>query len=668
MRALFTWKNGTGLGDASGRLHEWGAVAIVLAALLILVSGHASAGVDQDVAPRIPPVVLDGTATSVDLAGHIGVLVDEGGALSLADVVKKAANNEFMPVHRFAGAGHTEKVFWYRTQLIRRQGSALLWVLAMGLPSIDHVDVFMPNSADPVGGEMTEYRTGDFIPYSQRPIRSRLLGVPLDLEDGKLTTIYIRVQSVSAISFFASVQKAETFMAADLVSSIWLSIYQGAMLIVILFYGFLGIMLIDWVILAYLVYVTNAFFFYLFYNGLAVIVFPDMPGWLINLLTGGTAQFGATAVVFMWDKILNLKQNFPRAHRIFMVFCAANAMVVPLSATHYFMYVNAPAVSITMAITFICLIQVFILMKRERDNVMYRYYFVAFLVANCGAVISQLALYGMLPTVALTKFIFQLAIAFHVIVLGLGLAHRVRHMQIGRIKAEQEVRYARAHAEEQRSFLAMLSHEFRTPLASIDSAAQLIESREGALAPPSLERLSRIRAVSRRLCELVDLFLSSEALDQGALALNPEVVELRAFLEEVLGQVRADDPTAPVSLAADVDRVPVRLDPQFMSIALTNLVVNALRYSPDGAPVTVEGSVGASGLRISVSDRGFGMTSAEVERIGAMYFRAASSHGTKGVGIGLYITKKIVVAHGGSLEVASEPDRGTTFTIRLAVA
>ena len=657
---------GSMVGGGGNRLTDKAAqTARRLAACLMLALSLAIGTASAALATKSPPLVLSKDTVSASLAGHLDLLVDPGHTLTIGDVMRKGAENTFRPLPSFFGAGHTLDVHWYRFDIIRQADTPGTWVLAMGSPYIDRIDVYMPDPNAPDGRGLREVKTGDHIPYSQRPVRTRLFGMPLPLPAGEPVTVYVRVESVSAMTFTATLWKPEAFLA-DTTQSLFLhGMFQGILAIVIVLYAFLGIMLVDSALIGYTLYVLTLFVYYFFANGLAAAMLPDMPGWVLNFVTGGSGLVGVAAAVFMWDRLLNLRTTYPLVHKAFKVLCVVALLSAPSAATSLYGVVNRPVIGSGILVTTVSLVLVFLLMLRNRRDVSLRYYFAGFLTAMAGLIVSQMALRGALPVTSLTENSYQIASAAHIIILGLGLSHRVRRLQTDKIEAEQKTRFALTRAEEQRHFVTMLSHEFRSPLAQIDSAAQLIEAREAALSDPSQERLTRIRAVSRRLCDLVDLFLSSDALDQGALALQPEQVPLQPFLDGVLGQIRADDPAAAIGLSVAPGDAAVRIDPQFMGVAIANLVHNALRYSPEGAPITVTGMTGPDGVTLTVTDRGYGMSAEEVERIGSMYFRAASSSGTQGIGIGLYITKKIVAAHGGALDVTSTEGVGTTFVIRL---
>jgi signal transduction histidine kinase len=421
----------------------------------------------------------------------------------------------------------------------------------------------------------------------------------------------------------------------------------------------------DGALLAYTGYVATVFVYYLFANGVAAALLPDAPGWLMNLLVGGSGFTGVFAALAMWSRLLDLQANFPRLTPLYRGVGLLALAAVPTAVTPYYSIANPVVMSITALVTLLSLALTVWLIRRNRSDVSLRFYLASTFTSMVGLVLAQLALRGGLPVDYPFADPYQLASILAVVILGVGLALRIRRLQTERLRAQQETAFATRRAEEQRGFVAMLSHEFRTPLASIDNAMQMVALGDEGIGPATVSRLDRVRATTRKLADLVDMFLSSDALDQGALALRQEPVPLGELLESALDGLREGEAGARLVLAIDAPERPVRVDPQFLGVAVCNLVRNALRYSPPDTPVTVTVRGEPDGIAISVTDRGRGMTPGEVERIGSIYFRAASAAGTKGAGVGLYLTQKIVAAHGGTLQVDSAAGQGSVFTIHL---
>jgi two-component system, sensor histidine kinase LadS len=641
---------------------RWGAA---LLAGLVLAVGLFTPGHDaRAAAPQ--PLRLTAATAGASLSGHFSQLIDVQRGLSFADVLRADAEGRFIAGEDFRGAGQTTAIHWYRFDLSREAGTRADWILEMGEPYIDHLDLYVPLTPGQTPAGPEDYRVirmGDFVPYSQRPMQTRLHGTPLDLPEGRTLTVYLRVDSVSAISLSAALWTPKAFIASQTTALVFHGMFFGVLMILVVVYLAVGTLLRDAVLLTYTAHIAWMLVFFLFATGIAAALLPDAPGWLMNLTVGGLVFLGTAIVMLLWVRLLNLRRNFPRLHRVYRGVAVLAVLAIPSSLTPWFGVVSPVISTLGASMGLVSVMLTVILMRRDSRDGSLRFYLACALVSIFGMALSQLKLRGVLPS-DLPIEPYPIAALLGALILGAGLALRIRRLQTERVRAEEGVAFATKQAEEQRIFVAMLSHEFRTPLASIDSAAQMI-ALDVQDAPPALKRLERIRSTIHKLADLVDVFLSSQALDHGALALQPEWMTVGRLLDAAMDGVTAADAEARVVVTTRVADRELRGDLQFLCVAITNVIQNALRYSPPDAPVVVTAAEAPGGIAIRVADQGRGMSCEEVARIGAIYFRASSSRGTKGSGVGLYMTQKIVVAHGGRLSVESREGMGSVFIIHL---
>jgi len=223
---------------------------------------------------------------------------------------------------------------------------------------------------------------------------------------------------------------------------------------------------------------------------------------------------------------------------------------------------------------------------------------------------------------------------------------------------------AEQRAEEQRRFVAMLSHEFRNPLAAIDRSAQMIQIKTPELAIEESERLAQIRERAATLSRLVDNFLVAEAIDHHALVITRESCVIQPFLENV-AQILESDSVERIQLRVVPADAEYFLDPTMIGMAIANLADNALKYSPLDTPVEISVTADEAGLYICIADQGPGMSTDELANMGTPYYRTGSSLGKKGSGLGYYFTKRIVEAHEGSLKAYSTDGGGLIVEIQL---
>ena len=219
----------------------------------------------------------------------------------------------------------------------------------------------------------------------------------------------------------------------------------------------------------------------------------------------------------------------------------------------------------------------------------------------------------------------------------------------------------------QEEFLSTAAHDLRTPLTVVLAQAELLERRleRDPSAVVDAAGVQRIAREARRLRDLVSDLLDAQRLQQAR-----AVMELRATdLRELVVQVRDRSVEHGVALSTAIPEEPVRanVDAPRLEQVLENLVDNALKYGGDEAPphVTLASDDGLA--TISVADRGIGVPDAERDRIFERFFRASNAHGVTdtGIGLGLYICRRIVEEHGGTIDVTPTEGGGSTFTVRL---
>jgi two-component system phosphate regulon sensor histidine kinase PhoR len=214
-------------------------------------------------------------------------------------------------------------------------------------------------------------------------------------------------------------------------------------------------------------------------------------------------------------------------------------------------------------------------------------------------------------------------------------------------------------------FVSNVSHEFRTPLTSILGYVELLLDERDELPESHLEPLKIIRRNSERLLGLVSDLLASRT---GQLIVSPQAVDVAELVRASVSAALPRAAAAKVQLRADAPgRLDAHVDSARISQVLDNLVSNAIKYSPNGGDVVVSlGSEGAN-LVCRVSDTGMGMSEKDQAEVFTKFFRTDNVRNTSipGVGLGLSISKAIVEAHGGTIQLRSTVGHGTTFTVRV---
>ncbi|EJT04822.1 integral membrane sensor signal transduction histidine kinase [Rhizobium sp. CCGE 510] len=220
----------------------------------------------------------------------------------------------------------------------------------------------------------------------------------------------------------------------------------------------------------------------------------------------------------------------------------------------------------------------------------------------------------------------------------------------------------------QRQFVAMASHEFRTPLAIIDAAAQrLCRSTTNVSGDYVHEKAGVIRSAVVRMVDLMESILASGRLETGQITLKRSDGDLKALLVACCDRQRHLSRSHVFHL--DVESMPdlLTFDRSAMEQVFTNLISNAVKYSPNAPNIYVRAGVEEKMVEIAIADSGIGMDADDLPKLFQPYYRARSATGIAGTGIGLNVVKQVVELHGGTVEVTSELGKGTTFTILLPI-
>jgi len=217
-------------------------------------------------------------------------------------------------------------------------------------------------------------------------------------------------------------------------------------------------------------------------------------------------------------------------------------------------------------------------------------------------------------------------------------------------------------------FLSLVSHEIKNPLTSITGFANFAEDavrNNDALS--ALESLDVVRSEARRILKLAEDLLDASCVRAGRFTLHLEHFDLRAVVEPIVKRYVAMT-GRPITLSAPPQCPTLVGDPHRLAQVFENLISNAVKYSPEGTPIIVSVDSDCSRLRIAVSNRGAAIPEDKLRLLFKRFVRLPDADGNgrrAGTGLGLYISRKIVELHGGSITVTSSESDGTVFTIEL---
>lgn len=236
-----------------------------------------------------------------------------------------------------------------------------------------------------------------------------------------------------------------------------------------------------------------------------------------------------------------------------------------------------------------------------------------------------------------------------------------------RLAAEQALATERRAVEEQRHFLAMVAHEFRTPLSIISTTMDVLDMTSINARPEVTQAYERIRRATERLVRLIETCLNEDRLvDIGTLSREP--LDLTQIMRTIIRDSRGGTNAARIEAAIPEQPITIVGDKALIKIALANLIDNAEKYTKADGKITARLTPYGDLAVIQVSDTGIGIPDSELPRIFDKYYRAPGAKGIAGAGLGLNLVKRIIELHGGGIEAASMHGQGSTFTVRLPLA
>ena len=215
-------------------------------------------------------------------------------------------------------------------------------------------------------------------------------------------------------------------------------------------------------------------------------------------------------------------------------------------------------------------------------------------------------------------------------------------------------------------FVSMASHEFRTPLTTMKSSLSLVTKYGDQNDKENqLKHVSKIKTSINNLTDILNDFLSLSRLEEGGIESILEEINLKTFVEEIISEMKFMSIETQKLVYVHSGNEIVSIDKKLLKNILFNLISNAIKFSPDGGEIQVKSLVTNEEIQISVKDSGIGISKADQKHLFERFFRGTNATHIQGTGLGLNIVAKYVEVMNGSIDLESEENKGTRFTISL---
>ncbi|TBO29384.1 hypothetical protein EYS42_13355 [Aquabacterium lacunae] len=617
------------------------------------------AEVDAAVLRLVPQVNLVRRPIEKPFTPTLAHWEDKSAQASFAQARSQLLAGQFKPRAVPHAAGARSTAFWYVVPVKRTDVEQGRWLAVVGMPYLDDVQVWLERG----DGRIEHLQLGDHFLGDGRQIHARHHTVGMNLLPDEEVLIWVRSRTDGTMRFTFSLDSPAHYFNTEVNTSAMLGMFIGVLALGCLTYALTSIWLRDGMLGFYSLFLATLVLLYMGQTGLLIQLVQAPPWWLNDLFAG----FGTTgpwyAAGVLWVNCLDMDNHQPRLARMYRVLALLFAMALPLALTpHYNKVVN---ISFLMGVVSSPLILycAWVAWRRMHDRLR-MVYLIAFLSYQVGGIVLAASLLGLLPSNELTSQIYPAATLFHTLVMAVAMG-----MRISRERSDKTLAQERAAAHQR--FVAMLTHEFRNPLASIDRSANLLQALQSPTGEQLHSRIANVRQQVRRLGTLVDGFLTVGHDDQSPITPNPTEVTLREWLNSLI-QAMGPDMGARVQLEMPQGDLRAHLDPKLMRLALNNLLDNALRYSPDDGVVRLVAQAHESGgVRIAVIDQGPGLSEDEMARLGAQYHlgdelsQGQRSTGSQGTGLGYFFCRQIVEAHGGQVTPSALRPQGLCVTISI---
>ena len=640
------------------------------------------------------PLVLPQSAGAVSASGHMLVLRDAAGTLD-PDAALAAPGWRALP--GAVSAGYTSHVLWLRLDVARVRQAPAEWALRFSNAGLDDVRLYRQDLA----GKWTLQAAGADIARAAWPVDAREVVLPVDVREGAAERWLVRLHSKKAMASELTLWPRAAYDASSRREYLYYGLQYGSYLLLILFHIFFWRMTRESHSGWYLLYVITNVTAEALTIAIPQQIF-NMPNSLSDPLLGVSMAMSLAVGARFSILQLELPGFFPRiSHAIVGVAAAAallGAMLV-LSG-HYGAGVLVVQLAALPLIVLLVTLASYLAYRGHRPG---RAFLLIFGIFYAGVIAGFLRNMAVLPPNFWTNNAAPIGAFVHMMLMSLRLNRRYAELrrakdlaqaqavqavqllnerleglvtvrtdalqqEIGRRAAlEVDLRAAltleQRAREEQQDFAAMVSHEFHTPLAIINTTAQQIARNRAAPWDKTLQRCQNLRDATARMTALVDDYLSADRMETGAATFRPQSCDPRLLLDTVL----AEWPAGRVEPSFSALPAHLQCDPGLLRVALRNLLSNADRYAPQVTPIRLHAAgAGDGGVRITVSNAGDALPADEIPRLFQKYFRGRIAKHRPGAGLGLYLVQQIAALHCGKVTLDSAGENGViSFALQI---
>ena len=652
--------------------------------LVLLLPGAASAA----------PLVLS-DASKYDLAGHLSLFVDTNRSLELKDILTPAHRSAFKPVPGYINQGYTTAAVWVAVSLLRKKPFSDEVYLHLWPPYLDNIDVYVQQGDDPA--DPASYKLislGDHVSVTERPIRHPEFIAPFILPEKVERTVYIKLTSSSTINFFASVHNNTDMISHGILKITLNSGYLAIALVISIINLIYYIRLGDRLYLYFALYILAIFVNHIALTGILTLAWPTMAHLLSDYFVG--VGIGLMLIFFslFGIELFNTRKS-PWTHRFFLT-------TIVLGSSTFFSVAQGWYNSTAPLLISWSLIIIFVLTwlscrRVFRGSAGGKLYLMAFGASNIGYLTQFLRVLGLAPVAWWNMYAMQVGSIFNMVLMTLALTERVYNaeqkalvaareaeqqavilaeemtMDIRRKQGELEIALhnERSAMLRKKRFISMINHEYRNPLAIIQTTLSVLELRIGNLNIQLSPLFTKVRKAMERLVEVLETSMDQEVL-ADTIDRNTQThqdIFISIFFKQLLSEIKNLWPDKHFHAdIGDMRGKTLNCDRILLKTACFNLIANAFNYSPPEQSVSLSARAGESELTICITDHGCGIPVEQLDHVFELNYRGSHHTGISGKGVGLYLVKSIIEQFGGTIRLESTVGVGTVATVTLPLS
>lgn len=571
-------------------------------------------------------------------------------------------------------AGYTDEVYWLNFHIPQQAFLTGEQWLQVAPSYLDHVRLYYREVGSNKAWQRGEF--GDLSPMPRGDLDYRFGVLRLKQpEAGKGYEFIVRLQSTSATLLYATLWEPREFVEASTAADSFWGFYFGLAVLCTVFSVCLAMVFGDrllWSICSF----SISYLLVACVQGYIDWLIPSGGFFLQHYLTSVSVLLSYPALIWLAAESLRLRELLPPVYRL----VTKTALVLTLFVVSIPLGLFGQAVTIQggvyicIALT-LCVSAAYVLwVERFRVSTVILAASPLFLMAVSAIALGSV--FGLINFDADLYLVWQYMLVINMLLaMGISIARIIRRRR-EQAESEQlalELEIEREARFNQRQFMGMVSHEFRTPLAVISASLEnliCLENEENEENDSRLSRYDKIRKATDRLVHLTDNCLADARLAANNLYLDPKPADLIDVVHSAAALVHL---SSAHQLKLTVDGQPIEsnkergwtemVDSALVRIALSNIIDNAVKYSPEGC-VHVDCSRREGKPTILVSDEGSGVSREDATLIFERYRRG--SHSKRGAGLGLYIARHIARTHGGDLRLVGTGAQGSCFELTFS--